>query len=230
MWETIGPSPAGAPYQRMPEHLPVSRIGEGVLLGVPDQLFADFLGLAVKGAISQAFDVMRADEAGDYIYDTLTELFTSNGIPYLINESGDVVPSGGAAMSEAALQPAMDVLDDPRLQTAMSHLVEAQKRLQEHDPDEAVDEARMAVEYGMLALLDATSTPRPHRHQPNDLFNALEPTVLSRDGEELVLAAPRFRGRTSAGHAGSTPVTPGEAEAVVGAAAAALVFLVDKLP
>ena len=76
-------------------------------------------------------------------------------------------------MSAATVQPALDVLDDPRLANARTHLVEAQQRLQEHDPDEAVDEARMAVEYGMLALLDATGTPRPAKHQPQDLFNAL---------------------------------------------------------
>jgi hypothetical protein len=51
-------------------------------------------------------------------------------------------------MSAATVQLALDVLDDPRLADARTHLVEAQQRLQEHDPDEAVDEARMAVEYG----------------------------------------------------------------------------------
>ena len=50
----------------------------------------------------------------------------------------------------------------------------------------------MAVEYGMLALLDATGTPRPAKPQPQDLFNALAapghgPPVLSRAAEESVL-------------------------------------------
>ena len=138
-------------------------------------------------------------------------------------------------MSSLTLQPALDVLDDPRLASARTHLVEAERRLREQDPDEAVDEARMAVEYGMLALLDATNRPRPAKHQPNDLFNALADSspgrpVLSHDAQELVLGAARFRGRTTAGHAGTAPVEQGEAEATVGSAASALVFLAHKLP
>jgi hypothetical protein len=158
-----------------------------------------------------------------------------NGVPYAFDDMGRLLPTSSAAMSEATLQPAIDALDAVRLASARSHLVAAQQRLREHDPDEAVDEARMVVEYGMLALLDATSTPRPARNQPQDLFNALAAPsqglpVPSRNAEELVLSAPRFRGRTTAGHAGSAAVEQGEAEAVVGAAAAALLFLASKLP
>jgi HEPN domain-containing protein len=130
----------------------------------------------------------------------------------------------------------MDVLDDSRLSQARDHFMEAQRRLEQSDADEAVDEARMAVEYAMLALLDATSIPRPERNQPNQLFDTLaprdpsSPRAMSRDAEELVLAAPRFRGRTSAGHAGGAPVSAREAEAAVAAAAGALLYLAAQLP
>jgi hypothetical protein len=93
-----------------------------------------------------------------------------------------------------------------------------------------VDEARMAVEEAMLALLDAIGAARPNRHQPQDLFNALIENGMAREAEEIILAAPRFRGRTSAGHAGRPRVTPDESRAAVAAAASGLLYLASRLP
>jgi hypothetical protein len=53
---------------------------------------------------------------------------------------------------------------------------------------------------------------------------------MTRDALELILATPRFRGRTAAGHVGGAEVRLGEAEAAVAGAAAAVLFLADKLP
>jgi hypothetical protein len=219
----------------VPGSAEVASYGETALLAMPDHLFTAALDAGCNIASAYAFELQRSEEATREVHDGITQLFVDNGVPYGFDETGRLAPTGSSAMSAATLQPALDVLDDQRLASARTHLVEAQRRLREHDPDEAVDEARMAVEYGLLALLDATGTPRPPRHQPQDLFNGLvapsqAPPVLSRSAEELVLSAPRFRGRTTAGHAGTAPVEQGEAEAVVGAAAAALRFLADKLP
>ena len=76
----------------------------------------------------------------------------------------------------------------------------------------------MAVEWAMLALLDATGSPRPLKRQPQDLFDALVTAAVlyDRHAQELVLATPRLRGRTAAGHAGGPIVTLGDAEAAVG--------------
>jgi hypothetical protein len=224
----------GLTTSSVPGATEVASLKEAALLAMPDQLFTAALDAGRDIASAYAFELFRSEEAQRDTHDGIAQLFIENGVPYGFDETGRLAPTGSAAMSAATVQPALDVLDDPRLANARTHLVEAQQRLQEHDPDEAVDEARMAVEYGMLALLDATGTPRPAKHQPQDLFNALAapgqgPPVLSRAAEELVLSAPRFRGRTTAGHAGSAAVEQGEAEAVVGAAAAALVFLASKL-
>jgi hypothetical protein len=45
----------------------------------------------------------------------------------------------------------------------------------------------------------------------------------------LVLSVSRFRGRTDAGHSGGPAVTAEDAEAVIGAAAASLVYLAYTL-
>lgn len=170
-----------------------------------------------------------------HVHNGITTLFIENGVPYEFGENGHLVPVGSATASEFAIQPALDVLEDERFADARSHLIEAQKRLRESDPDEAVDEARMAVEHGMLAVIDGTGTPRPARRQANELFDALanrddaQPVFPDRHAEELILAVPRFRGRTSAGHAGGPAIELGEAEAVVAGAAASLLFLATKL-
>ena len=222
----------GLTTSSVPGATEVASLKEAALLAMPDQLFTAALDAGRDIASAYAFELFRSEEAQRDTHDGIAQLFIDNGVPYAFDETGRLAPTGSAAMSAATVQPALDVLDDPRLANARTHLVEAQQRLQEHDPDESVDEARMAVEY-MLALLDATGTPRPAKHQPQDLFNALAgqvPPVLSRAAEELVLSPPRFRGRTTAGHAGGAAVEQGEAEPVVGAAAAALVFLASKLP
>jgi hypothetical protein len=238
--EVTGPTSSmqaeyGLTTSSVPHATELASLKEAALLAMPDQLFTAALDAGFDIASAYAFELFRSEEAQRDIHDGIAQLFVGNGIPYAFDETGRLTPTGSATMTAATVQPALDVLGDPRLANARTHLVEAQQRLQEHDPDEAVDEARMAVEYGMLALLDATGTPRPAKHQPQDLFDALAapgqgPPVLSRAAEELVLSAPRFRGRTTAGHAGSPAVVQGEAEAVVGAAAASLVFLGSKLP
>ena len=49
--------------------------------------------------------------------------------------------------------------------------------------------------------------------------------MLPRYAKEPVLSAPRFRGRTDAGHAGGPAVSAEDAEAVIAAAAASLIYL-----
>lgn len=233
--QSSGMQRVGITTSSVPGSTEVASVAESALVALPDQLFNMALEGGCDIAAAHAFELQRSEEADAEVHHGISRLFLDNGVPYDFDDDGRLVPTGSAAMSALTLQPALDVLDDPRLASARTHLVEAQRRPREHDPDEAVDESRMAVEYGMLALLDATSTPRPARHQPNELFNALiapaqgQP-VLWRHAEELVLASARFRGRTTAGHAGTAPVEQHEAEAVVGAAAAALVFLAYKLP
>jgi hypothetical protein len=208
-----------------------AKLAERVLLALPDEMFSTALEGALDIVSARAFESMRSDEAHRDVYNSITTLFSENGVPYAFDGNARLAPTGSATMVAATLQPSLDVLADPRLADSRSHLLEAQRRLQEPDPDEAVDEARMAVEYGLLALLDASGSPRPTKHQPNDLFHALVTAqIVSRDAEELVLSVARFRGRTAAGHAGNTRVQLGEAEAAVGAAAAALLFLAHKLP
>lgn len=195
----------------LPLEAEAATFSEAVLLSVPDQWFAIALERGCDFASGNAFELNRSQEAQPYVHNAITALFIENGIPYEFGDDGHIVSVGSSTAGELAIQPALDVLEDDRLADARSHLIKAQKRFREGDPDEAVDEARMAVEHGMLAVIDATGTPRPGRRQGNDLFDALTnrddapPAFANRHAEELILAAPRFRGRTSAGHAGGPP-------------------------
>ena len=147
----------------VPVSTEVASLAEAALLALPDQLFIAALDAAGDIAAAYAFELHRNEEARRDVYNGITHLFVDNGVPYGFDDNGRLAPTGSAAMSGATLQSALDVLADPRLVNARTHLVEAQRRLREQDPDEAVDEARTAVEYGMLALLDGTGTPRPSR-------------------------------------------------------------------
>jgi HEPN domain-containing protein len=208
-----------------------------VLLAVPDALFIEAVELGWRCAVGFAADRMQPTaqmslEWTEYV----TDVFASNGVPYHYDDDLRLVPSMSPAVSASSIQPAVEVLNDPRLSVARHHFTEALRRLEEPDPDEAVDEARQAIEAAMIAVLNATGLSMPARRQPGDLFDALAPSdetaprAMSRDALEIVLAAPRFRGRTSAGHSGGAPVTLPEAQAAVAAAAAGLLYLAAKLP
>jgi hypothetical protein len=201
------------------------------LLSVPDAVFASAVDHGLDVYAGYAFDFgMSAQPAWD-LRDRIGRLLSRNGVPFGFGEDGRLAPTGSRVMAEATLVPAYDALEDPRMADARRHLIEAVQRLAEPDDDEAVDEARMAVEAGMLALLDARSVPHPAKRQPQDLFDALvDDGALSRNVQEIVLAAPRFRGRTRAGHAGGPAVSDAEAEAAVGAAASALRLIAGALP
>jgi hypothetical protein len=134
------------------------------------------------------------------------------------------------SVSAVSVQPAVDVLNNPLLEDARHHFTEALRRLGEPGLEEAVDESRQAVEAGMLAVLDARGIERPAKRQPQTLFDALVAAGMPDNAQELVLAAPRFRGRTRAGHAGGPAVSLDEAQASIAAAAAALLYLAGKLP
>lgn len=205
---------------------------QAVLIAVPDSAFASAVmhGLDVHASYAADYGSGSFEPSARLRHD-IDRVLARNGIPYGFDGDGRLAPTGSRTMAEATIVPAYDALEDARLSAARTHVIEAVQRLREADEAEAVDEARMAVEAGMLALLDAHSVARPAKHQPQDLFNALvDAGILTRDCEELILAAPRFRGRTQAGHAGKPPVIMSEAEAAVGAGASALVFIAGKLP
>jgi hypothetical protein len=211
----------------MPDEEVVAKI---VLLAVPDAVFAIAVDHGIAVLASYSFDYGMSTEPAQRLQHRIEQMLAINGIPFSFGSDGRLSPSGSRVAAELSLAPAYDVLDDARFSDSRRHLSEAIQRLGEPDEAEAVDEARMAVEAGMLAVIDSQGVARPARRQPQELFNALvNAGVLSRDVEELVLATPRFRGRTEAGHAGGAPVTRDEAEAAVAGAAAALVLRAGRL-
>jgi hypothetical protein len=126
------------------------------LAAVPDALFIDAAETG-RGYVASmdAYLSGGIDYTGLEFRSRITELFLANGVPYQFNDDDQLIPSGSPTVYVASVEPAMDVLDDERLSTAREHLIEAQRRLQEPDPEEAVDEARQAVEAAMIALLTA---------------------------------------------------------------------------
>jgi HEPN domain-containing protein len=222
----------GAPSVDTSRSAQLASLAQAALVSVPDSLFVLALDVGWRYASDRH---QRTAERRSSFERGITELFVANGVPYHF-EDGSLVPSISPTASAASIQPAVDVLNDPRLAQAQGHFGEALRRLEEPDTDEAVDEARQATEAAMLAVLNATGIAIPDRRQPDELFNALAPNdpndrrAMSRDAMELVLAAARFRGRTSAGHSGGPAVTLDEARAVVASAAAALLYLASTLP
>jgi HEPN domain-containing protein len=207
----------------------LSEVANELLGAIPDDMFVTAFELGAGAAAGRAFDARGDTDYRNTVEAAIAEMFAANGVPYQFEE-GQLMPTLSPTASAAAVQPAVDVLDDPRLADARAHYLEALRRLQEPDPDEAVDEARQAVEEALLALIDAHGVPRPERHQANNLFLSLVPNVISNAAQELVLATPRFRNQTRAGHAGQPRVTLGEAQAAVASAAGSLLYLADKLP
>lgn len=207
----------------------LDEVADEALAVIPDDLFVMAVELGEDMAETRSFEPGGVIDFRESFEQAVTELFTSNGVPYHFDEDL-LVPSLSPSVSAASVHPAVDALDDPRLADARRHFLEATRRLQEPDPDEAVDEARQAIEAAMVGVLDAHGVARPARHQANELFNALVPKVMSSDAQELVLGVVRFRGRTRAGHAGQPAVTLDEAQAAVASAAGSLLFLIGKLP
>jgi hypothetical protein len=174
-------------------------LGKLALLAVPDSAFVSAVDYGLDVYTGYCFDYGMSTEPAQALRHRIGVLLARNGLPYAFDGNGRLSPTGSQTMGDATLRRAYDVLDDPRLADARTHLAEAVQRLNEPDEPEAVDEARMAVEAGLLAVLDAHGLQRPAKRQPQDLFNALEAAgVLTRDAEELILATPRFRGRTAA--------------------------------
>jgi hypothetical protein len=138
---------------------------------------------------------------------------------------------GDPTLAAVAVQPALSLLDTPGLQDAKRRLLDAMAKAQANRPDDAIDAARKAVEAGLLALIAASDQVEvPKKRQANDEFDALvNGGVLPRYAQELVLSAPRFRGRTDAGHVGGPAVGAQDDEAVIAAAAASLIYLAYTL-
>ncbi len=209
---------------------PIREMSGAILLSLPDDMFILAVELGEPLAAARRIPSGRTDPGILRFQADVAELFLTNGVPYEFDDGGRLRPSMSPSVSAVSVEPAVDVLNNPLLQDASHHFTEARRRLGEPDPEEAVDEARQAVEAGMLAVLDARNIPRPEKRQAQALFAALVARGMPNTAEELVLAAPRFRGRTSAGHAGGPAVSLDEAQAAVAAAAAALLYLAGKLP
>ena len=204
-------------------------IAEMVLLSVPDKWFAEALDIGHDHAVAYAFDLHRNEEASTYVSGGVEELFTRNGVPYGYGEDdGRLTFRGDPMLSAVAVQPAMSLLDTPGLEGAKRRLLDAITKAESGRPDDAIDATRKSVEEGLLALIAASkkNVEVPKKRQANEEFNALVAGgVLPRYAEELVLSAPRLGGRTDAGHAGGPADNAEDAEAVIAAAAASLIYL-----
>jgi hypothetical protein len=205
---------------------------EMVLLSVPDQWFAEALDIGHDHATAYAFDLNRYQEASAGIHARIEEMFTANGVPYgYSEEDGRLTFQGDPTLVAVAVQPALSLLDTPSMEDAKRRLLDAMGKAKAGRPDDAIDAARKSVEEGLLTLIAAAENIEvPKKRQANEEFNVLvNGGVLPRYAEELVLSAPRFRGRTDAGHAGGPAVSAEDAEAVIAAAAASLIYLAYTL-
>jgi hypothetical protein len=172
--------------------------------------------------------------------DYLNRICERRGIPYSVEGTGGRITfvwAGAPIVYEQAIGPAVGVLADPRLVEGPGREFRlAREELRAGTPDtlkQAVAEACNAVESAMKVVLDENEVSRPDRENAQDLFAALvSGGQLSKETEEIVLAAARFgnrRGRHGAG-AVAHSVSSEEAQAVVAAAATAIVLVASELP
>jgi HEPN domain-containing protein len=201
---------------------------EPVLMAVPDEWFATAVEAGREAAIERGFEVMRASEAAQGFDGSIEQLFERNGVPFRF-EDGRLVRIGDPVAATQAIQPALGVLEDHRLAESQRHFQEALTDLRRNDPEDAVDEARQAIEAALLAYIEDHGGAKPERHQPNPLFEAAVKVGLPERARELVLGAALYRGRTRAGHAGRPPVPMNDAEAVLASAAASIIFIGRRL-
>jgi hypothetical protein len=127
-------------------------------------------------------------------------------------------------------------LADPRLAGAAAEYASAREELRTDTPitrKQAVTEACAAVESVMKVLLDERDVERDGTEAAKRLFDLLTANgIADTTMADIVLAPSRFGNRRARHGAGATAhdVTAAEAEAVVAAAANAMVFLAGLLP
>lgn len=195
---------------------------------MPDEWFAE--GLSIAHIQAAGYDVAGMVEPHAEYEAAIDHLFSNNGVPFVWDE-GVLRRSGDAVVTQASVQPAISVLDDPRLAEARKDFRLALADMREGDHNGAVDNARQAIEATMLALIEATNTARPRKNQAQDLFNSLrDAKVLDSAVEHLVLGETRLRNKTKAGHAGKRDVESTETEAAIASAAASILYLGKILP
>lgn len=203
-----------------------------LLLSMPE---GDFLTALEVGA-GQGTEPMTIARLPGY----LTTLCERRGIPYKAEGIGAhlrFVWVGDTAVAQAALEPALGALDDPRLARGpKNEFAQAQREVRSNTPEtrkQAVAEACNAVESTMKVVLQENGHPLPAPANAQNLFTALHDAGLaSKDAEEILLGASRFgnrRGRHGAGKIEHL-VTAAEARGVVAAAATAISMLAAELP
>jgi hypothetical protein len=203
-----------------------------ILLAMPE---GDFLTAIELGAASapNTFGVMSLPDA-------LNRICDKRGVPYRLEGVGRFMTFkwvGEPSVHEQAVAPALGALDDLRLAGGpRTEFQQARKELREGSPQarkQAVAEACNAVESTMKVLLDERGVARPAKQNAQDLFNALLASGhVAKEAEELLLGASRFgnrRGRHGAGPV-QHDVSHAEAQAVLAAAAVAIVLLSSELP
>lgn len=204
----------------------------GLLLAMPE---GDFLTALEIGA-TLATDVNEVAAMPQY----LNRICQQRGIPYTVEGTGgEIVFSwhGDGVVNEEAVEPALGVLDDPRLAAgARKEFAQARKELRAGMAEtlkQSVAESCNAVESTMKVLIEAHGLALPERQNAQDLFNALVASgLVAKEAEEIALGAARFgnrRGRHGGG-AVAHAVSDAEAQAVLAAAATAIALLAARLP
>jgi hypothetical protein len=202
-----------------------------LLMNVPDGLFAT----AIEGAIERqegnyggTYD-MPAPVARDYV----NELFEAQGIPYRLSDEDRVEWVGDEAIHEQVIEPALNALRDPRLETPredFEHALENVRKGTAKARKDAVNDGTKALEGAMVAVLEANGHTPPERRQVFVLWEVLrDHGLVPPDMMEVLTAGSKVsnkRGR----HTNPEPVTQAEAEASVASVGNAISYLGTLLP
>lgn len=210
---------------------------------IPEPLYLDYLEEAIAKHVRDRSFVVDPSYL-DYVEDPrvapvryLNELFARRGIDYRFNEDGRAEWHGDEGAYTEVVRPALDALDDERLQTARRECGDSLVGLRRGDRvgnKNAIRDASNAVESTMKALLDAHGIPRPEKEAADSLWDALRDGGIVAERTKEEVCGPSHLGNRYARHgpdpADDQPIPPGVATLAVQTAAAAIVYLASLLP
>jgi hypothetical protein len=225
-----------APYSDMANEQmarAAAAIGASIALDLlPDQEFLT----AYQDALEMVERNGRAGQArARHMRDHADRVFRTYGLPYVVLNGG-IAWSGDQVTREEVVEPALVVLEDPRVSGARSEFLLARAALRGGTPDklrDATHEAGNSVEAVLHALITAHGVPTPKSKTAAPLFNMLRDAgVLPAALESIVMAAPQLR-NAQGGHTQGATATEADqrlAEGAVSSAAVAITALAAYLP
>lgn len=213
---------------------------EAFLFCLPEPEFLTTLEYIGGHGLASSDPKHFGSEAPD-LFRYLEQVFRRRGLPYTASPADGIFWIGEPAIYQDVIEPALSVLEDPRLAPARDEFNKSRGHLRRGELRDAGKTAGDAVETTLAILLDAHGREQPQTAGGDDLvqagllFDALkakELRLLDQDRDHaLIFGSIKVR-HTCAHGVGANPKPPDPVyvKAGVAAAAVAITYLASKLP